>query len=79
MKERLYGIMWDVEEIIKHLADMQNVLELFSNTLPEENNAEKLSSALNVQIRLLGGTTEESKKLRNKIDDTILDIIHDRL
>ena len=79
MKDRLYSIMSDVEEITKQLADMQNVLEMQSAALYEESYAIKLRSALNVQIRLLEGTKEESNKLRTKIDDTILDVIHGRL
>lgn len=79
MKDRLYGIMSDVEEITKQLADMQNVLEMLSNALNEDSCEGKLRSALNMQIRLLEGAREDSDKLRGKLDDTILDVIHGRI
>lgn len=79
MKDRLYSIMSDVEEITRQLIDMRNTLEMQSAAADVESYADKVRSSLNVQIRLLEGTIAENNQLRSKIDDTILDVTHNRL
>lgn len=79
MKKRLYGIMADIEEITKQLADMKNVLEIQRDSQCEENQIERFKSLINVQIRLIESTRQASCELHKKIDDTILDIVHKRI
>lgn len=79
MKDKLYNLMSDLEDIIKELADMQNSLEIQELGLKEENDTTKIKSALRVQIRLVKGTREECNTLRTRIDDLILDVVHGRL
>lgn len=79
MKKRLYSIMADVEEITKQLIDMKNVLEIQRDSQCEENQIERIKSLLNVQIRLIECTKQASHDLYNKIDDTVLDVVHNRI
>lgn len=79
MKNRLYNIMSDVEELMKQIEDIKNVLEIQSEVFRGDNQPARLKSVLNVQIRLLEGTQEASRSLRDKVDDTILDVVHNRL
>jgi len=79
MKERLYNIMADVEDIMKQIDDMKNVLELQAECYCGDNLPARIKSALNVQIRLLKSAQEASCNLRDKVDDTILDVVHNRL
>lgn len=79
MKDRLYSIMADVEDVMKQIDDMKNVLEIQIELLNGENLPARIKSVLNVQIRLLKSTQEASHTLRDKVDDTILDRVHNRL
>lgn len=79
MKKRLYSIMADIEEITKQLADMKNVLEIQRDSQCEENQIERITSLLNVQIRLIECTRQASCELHKRIDDTILDVVHKRI
>lgn len=79
MKNRLYNIMSDVEELMKQIEDIKNVLEIQSEVFRGDNQPARVKSVLNVQIRLLEGTQEASRSLRDKVDDTILDVVHNRI
>lgn len=79
MKDRLYSIMAGVEDVMKQIDDMKNVLEIQIELLNGENLPARIKSVLNVQIRLLKSTQEASHTLRDKVDDTILDRVHNRL
>lgn len=78
MKEQLNEILDDFEEIIKQLEDIKNCLIVQSKALLEEKQR-MFQSSLNVQIRLLEISLKDSYTLHDKIDDTILDVIHHRL
>lgn len=79
MKNRLYSIMSDTEDITKQLDDMVNILELQLTVTSEEKQAVNLNSILRIQIRLLAETREACSQLCARIDETILDILHNRL
>lgn len=78
MKEQLNEILDNFEEIIKQLEDIRNCLIVQSKALLEEKQR-MFQSSLNVQIRLLEISLKDSYTLHDKIDDTILDVIHHRL
>ena len=78
MKEQLNEILDNFEEIIKQLEDIRNCLIVQSKALLEEKQR-IFQSSLNVQIRLLEISLKDSYTLHDKIDDTILDVIHHRL
>ena len=71
--------MSDVEELMKQIEDIKNVLEIQSEVFHGDNQPARIKSVLNVQIRLLESTQEASRSLRDKVDDTILDMVHNRL
>ena len=79
MKNRLYKIMYGLEEIIEQIEDNKNVLNMEYNATTIEDNNEYIRSVLNVQIRLLEGMETDSRKLHQEIDETILDMIHNRI
>lgn len=79
MKDRLYNIMADVEDIMKQIDDMKNVLELQAEFYCGDILPARIKSLLNVQIRLLKSTQETSYNLLDKVDNTILDVVHNRL
>ena len=79
MKNRLQKIMTDLEEIIRQIEDNKNVLNMQYIATTQENNYEWPKSAINVQIRLLEGMETDARKLHQEIDETILDIIHNRI
>ena len=79
MKNRLYKIMHDLEEIIEQIEDNKNVLKMEYNATTLEDNHERIRSALNVQIRLLEDIETDSRNLHNEIDKTILDLVHNRI
>lgn len=71
--------MTDLEEIIRQIEDNKNVLNMQYIATTQENNYEWPKSAINVQIRLLEGMETDARKLHQEIDETILDIIHNRI
>lgn len=75
MKERLYKIMHDLEEIIEQIEDNKNVLDMAN----AGDDIEKFRSILNVQKRLLDNIETDSRKLHLEIDKTILDLVHNRI
>ena len=79
MKNRLQKIMTDLEEIIRQIEDNKNVLNMQCIATTHENNHDWLKSVLNVQIKLLEGIETDTRKLHQEIDETILDITHNRI
>lgn len=79
MKNRLQKIMTDLEEIIRQIEDDKNLLNMLCIASTGENNQDNIKSILNVQIRLLKGMETDSRLLHQEIDETILDIIHNRI
>lgn len=79
MKNRLQKIMTDLEEIIRQIEDAKNLLNMLCIASTGEKNKDNIKSILNVQIRLLEGMETDSRKLHQEIDETILDMIHNRI
>jgi len=79
MKNRLQKIMTDLEEIIRQIEDNKNVLNMQSIATTQENNNDWIKSVLNVQIKLLEGMETDTRKLHQEIDETILDMTHNRI
>ena len=76
MKDRLYKIMYALEDIIEQIEDNKNVLNI---TNYYEADSELLKSILNVQKRLLDNIEADSRELHLEIDKTILDLVHNRI
>ena len=79
MEERLNEIMVEYEEVIRQIEDMLNVLKMQAESPYEYEGNVCLNSLLNVHIRLIEDVEESSKKVHQMIDETILDIVHERL
>ena len=71
--------MTDLEEIIRQIEDDKNLLNMLCIASTGGNNQDNIKSILNVQIRLLEGMETDSRKLHQEIDETILDMIHNRI
>ena len=74
MKEKLYDVLSDLNEIIKDIEAVVKVLEIQFDGVVEVYDSETARSVLRVHLHLLKGIQEDSNKLYNKIDQTILDM-----
>ena len=74
MKEKLYDIMADYNEILHDFESFINVLEFELKGAEELNDTENIKDVIRVHLRLLRGIQTDSVKLYNKIDETILSI-----
>ena len=74
MKEKMYDILSDLNEILKDIDAVVKVLEIQFDGVVEIYDSETARSVLRVHLHLLKGIQEDSNKLYNKIDKTILDM-----
>ena len=74
MKEKLYDIMSDYNEILHDFESFINVLEFELKGAEELNDTENIKDVIRVHLRLLKGIQTDSEELYNKIDETILSI-----
>lgn len=74
MKEKLYDIMADYNEILHDFESFINVLEFELKGAEELNVTENIKDVIRVHLRFLRGVQSDSVKLYNKIDETILSI-----
>lgn len=79
MKDRLYDIMCELNDIIKDIESITKILEIEFDGVVEVYDTETTRSVLRVHLRLLKGIHEDCTKIYNRIDDTILDIVHERI
>lgn len=74
MKEKLYDIMSDFNEILKDLDAVVKVLDAQLNGIIEQYDTETTQSFLRVHLSVLKAIQFNSNNLYNKIDQTILDM-----
>lgn len=79
MINRMYDIMSDLNEIIKDIDSVVTVAEIEYKGINEGIRNDVAESLLNVHIRLLKGMKADISILYTQIDDTILDIKHNRI
>lgn len=79
MKEKLYDIMLDLNEILKDIDSLVDVVGIHFDGIVENYNSEKARSVLSVHLSVLKGIQEDTNELYNKIDETILDMKHKRV
>lgn len=77
MKEKLYDIMDDLNEIIKDIDAIVKVLEIQFDGVVEVYDSETARSVLRVHLHLLKGIQANSEELYNKIDKLNLSIKKD--
>ena len=74
MKEKLYDIMSDYNEILKDIDAFVNVLKFELKGAEATASTENIQDVIRVHLRLLKGIRTNSEELYNKIDETILSI-----
>ena len=74
MKEKLYDIMSDFNEILKDLDAVVEVLDAQFNGIIEQYDTETAQSILRVHLSVLKAIQTDSNNLYNKIDKMILDM-----
>lgn len=77
MKDRLYNIMDDLNDVLCDIDSSIKVIEIQFNAGLENCDMETINSILWGQMRLLKNTQTECCQLYGKIDKTILDIKHE--
>ncbi len=79
MKERLYDIMCELNDVLKDIDSIIRILEIEFDGVVEVYDTDTTRSVLRVHLRLLKGIQEDCNKIYNRIDETILDIRHERI
>lgn len=79
MKERLYDIMCELNDVLKDIDSIIRILEIEFDGVVEVYDTDTTRSILRVHLRLLRGIQEDCNKIYNRIDETILDIRHERI
>lgn len=79
MKERLYDIMCELNDVLKDIDSIIRILEIEFDGVVEVYDTDTTRSVLRVHLRLLRGIQEDCNKIYNRIDETILDIRHERI
>ena len=74
MKEKLYDVMADLNEILKDMEALIDAMELHFDGIIELYDTEKSSNILRVHLSVLRAIRDDSNDLYNKIDQTILDM-----
>lgn len=79
MKEKLYNIMEDLNEILKDMDALVDVVGIHFDGIVEGYTSDKARSVLNVQLSVLKAIQKDTEDLYNKIDQTILDMKYERI
>ena len=74
MKQKLYDIMSDYNEILKDIDAFVNVLEFELQGAETTAATDNTKDVIRVHLRLLRGVQTDSEELYNKIDETIISI-----
>lgn len=78
MKEKLYNIMEDLNEILKDIDALVDVVGIHFDGIVEGYTSDKARSVLNVQLSVLKAIQKDTENLYNKIDQMVLDIKYER-
>lgn len=79
MKAKLYNIMEDLNEILKDIDSLVDVVGIHFDGIVEGFTSDKARSVLNVQLSVLKAIQKDTEDLYNKIDQTVLDIKYERI
>lgn len=79
MKEKLYNIMEDLNEILKDIDALVDVIGIHFDGIIEGYTSDKARSVLSVQLSVLKAIQKDTEDLYNKIDQTILDMKYERI
>lgn len=78
MRDRLYDIMSDFNDIITNIESIEKVLEIQFDGIVEIYDSEIARNVLNVHLCLLKGINEDCKTLYDDMDQMLLDMKHNR-
>ena len=79
MKEKLYNIMEDLNEVLKDIDALVDVVGIHFDGIVEGYTSDKARSVLNVQLSVLKAIQKDTEDLYDKIDQTILDMKYERI
>lgn len=77
MKNRLYKIMAEFNDVTEDVKDVVNVLKVEIGGMVKECDIETAKSILNVHLHLLKRTLNDCTEIYNKIDELLLDMKED--
>ena len=77
MKNRLYKIMSEFNDVIEDMEDVVNVLKTEIGGIGKTYNVETAKSVLNVHLHLLERAVNDCTEVYNKIDQLLLDMRDD--
>ena len=77
LKNRLYKIMADFNDVLEGVEDVVNVLKVEIGGIGKEYDIETAKSVLNVHLHLLKRTLNDCTEIYNKIDELLLDMKED--
>ena len=77
MKNRLYKIMAEFNDVLEDVEDVVNVLKVEINGVGKEYDLETAKSVFNVHLHLLKRTLHDCTEIYNKIDQLLLDMKED--
>lgn len=77
MKNRLYKIMAEFNDVIEDVEDVVNVLKVEIGGIGKAYDIETAKSVLNVHLHLLKRTLNDCTEIYNKIDGFLLDMKED--
>lgn len=78
MKEKLYNLMSEFNDIIGDIDCLADAIEVHFDGIVENYGCEKARSLLSVYLSVVRGIKEDCEELYNKIDQTILDMKKER-
>lgn len=79
MKYRLQEIMKEMMEMLNDIQDMRTLLMIYHEYVQKEKRCDQVESVLNIQMQTVGRITDKLENLYNKLDETILDLVHNRV
>ena len=79
MNDRLYDIMGDLGDAIEDLESIIDLIKLEIEAMETKKGLDISRSVLRVHLQFINGIYRDCKVVHERIDLTILDIIHHRI
>lgn len=79
MRDRLWNMMGDIDEIAERIHDVTNLLRVHSDYGQGNGWDERVISVLNSQADLLEAVELRCEDLHTRMDESVLDLEHGRI
>lgn len=79
MRTRLNSFLDDLDLIIEHVTDIDNMLSFCVNKERIEDTEEMYQSIISIQLKLINELKTDINQLYKKIDDTELEVLQGRI